>query len=275
VLFLGGSAVQAVTSSEARVEAMLGDEVGRPIEVVNVTMLAQSLWEMLAIAERLPRFDGVVVVGVSLSMMLRQEKDLRARFEQPRLGFVSEELDAEGRRIGVEPPWRSGIYLWDNRSYLLERVPNVFRSLFRGPAHQSVDRYLDKPVQGPQEWEMGVQDLKSLLKQGREDPLIETRNRDLLLRLVEHFQARGRVEVVLLQSPVNPDLLDEVGPSVFPVRRNALGAMARQHGSHYWYLDEEAGLIPEDFVDLYHVRTRAAQERYLKTLCQHLGELLR
>lgn len=281
---LGASLTIRCLASETSLARRLESELGRPIRVHRLCTDAQNVWEMASIVERLgPRFHGVLVLGLSPGTLAHGLRDgpgngyasLERVLEQPRLGFVSDSLDAQARAAGLRAPRRAGLYAFDNMHFLLTRRFHLARNLLLGPP--AIGELLEAPwvehVNRPEFWRAEIDALpekKRLYRSNYRTAL------DAVGRFVDDLRSRGRVGVVLLEPPTNPGWHSvPEAAAFFREYRENLRSFAVEHRMHFLPITDEALLTQSDFVDYEgHIGNPSARERCESVLAAWIGRAL-
>lgn len=263
VFVLGASGMHAAVGPDemtALLRAASGDDDLRPL---YLTAWGATTWEMLAVLDGLgPALRGVVVLGVSPSLLSRDEGDLATLLETPRFGFLSTAVDAEAMRLSLPMPARLGVHLWDVRGYYLSRVHIARARLLRGPASRDSNRNytgVTMPADDPR-WAATVAGFDAHSEYHAE----------LIARTVRRLQGRS-VRVLLVEAPWNPAAAGD--PQLEQLHRRHVALMERvssSAGVPYVRLDVEAGLRPEEFLDVTHVGSAEAWSRFTRALAAHV-----
>jgi hypothetical protein len=236
-------------------------------------MPAQTPWEMAALAAQLhPQFNGVLVIGVTPGFLAIDVKQRR----HPNLGFSSEVLDDEAHLAGLQVPYRTGIYLIDNRHFLLARPFYILRNLFITGAPPDGDP-MDEPwtqwVNRPDHWREEVRDLPSVV---HKYDLNKQANLAIIERLMARLKARGNPSFILMESPINPRWYEQAsGKEFFERYHTDLHQFATQHGISFFSVSKAAVFSPSDFLDYEgHFGTHEARERCTEAVASQLIEVI-
>ena len=281
VVILGASMTIRCVTSEENLADLVAEGWGEKPLVYDMATDAQTTWEMAALVDRLrPRFDGVLVLGVSAGLLSHGATDggyssLAKIVDHPRLGFTSEAFDNEARIAGLKVPYRIGVYSLDNLVFLLARRYQVARNLIKGaPTYGDP---LNAPwmsrVNRPEYWQQEISRLPGLIK-GYESN-IEV-NFAVIGRFATELKKSGDASFILLEPPINPRWYGErTGAKFFKRYHDDLRRFADEHGMVFLPISEEASLLPTDFVDYEgHIGTFEARERCTKTLASRVSEVL-
>jgi hypothetical protein len=260
LLILGGSTIRSALLESDLAEGLRdGDLHG--IRVIKLCTSRQTLWESLALAEHLPAgARGVVLVGVSPTLLAMGEEELSELARHPRLGIRSQLLDAELHRRGLPVGPRSGIHLLDNAAFLLPRLGNLLRHARTGSPQEELDsRYV-----GTRPAPAAVASAVAERVNRRFDDLPANRPSNVVLldQIVGTIRARTQLQIVLVESPLNPEFVQvNRRQDVVAEHRTQMAEFARARGLTYVLLDDAAALSPADFHDWAHLADRAALRR--------------
>ncbi len=273
VIFLGASSMREAIARPVADTALAGiyGSGTRP-EVIHLTAGGQTLWEMLAIIDALePALHGSVVIGVNPTLFSYDPASLAESITTARMGFASPALDAEARAGGIEVPRRTGLYLWDQRSYFLSRMLIARFRIFEGPASAQAHRFDGREPVADSVFERAERIFTKYVG-------LYERNHDyhteLLGRIVKHVQAKG-VRVVLVETPVNPAWLERpIGKRWYQTHVTHMTKTAGQWAVPYIHLDDSAVLSKSDFYDITHIGSSRARVRYTQVLTRRLTDEL-
>lgn len=278
IFILGGSAEMESITSEEDLARRVRDKTGFQPVVRNLAAGGQTTWEAAALADRLPlRFDGVVLLTVKPVRVVTTRRELDGCVHAPRLGFTSGAFDREASLAGTRVPTRTGNYFWDNRKFFLPRCSFLVRNLvirrpLRGPIRHEMHRITADGRLPQDEWDASVSKVRGMLESYDEriEAFLAAHT-----RMVENLAARGRVSVVLMESPTNPRFVSEAyGQGLYTRYKRRLRQYAEQHGLSYWNVTEAAALKEEDFADATHLRTHQARSLYTEVLADRLSAIL-
>jgi len=275
VALIGTAAMREALIPDDQLAVRLGQRAGAPVTVIDFMSGGQSGIEMAALAESLgPQFEGVVVLGISLSRLAADSAELAGLVREPRLAFASAAGDAEIRAAGFTPPWHTGLYAIDNYKFFVARARAMLAHALGGalPVHAS-RTYLDRTPADAKQWESDTRTLRARLSHYAERA---DGNLTALERVLKLFPDRRRVRIVLLEIPLNPHAVSTIiGYDLVESHRARLRAFAARQGVEYWDLNPVALLTPADFQDWAHVNRAEARERWSTVLLDRLGSLLR
>ena len=199
------------------------------------------------------RLDGVVVIEVT-----------------PRsLAFPP--TNAEVRQIRWDPDELPGLFFWRNKRFFLARLPSIPRNFLNGRVSYAPEEWLTRRLTEPG-WQVAAQRMRDGI---RADYAAEREaSYGDLSEIVARLRASGRVSVALLENPLTARGYQEVmGPAFWDDHRARLQRFAEEQSLPVWRLDDEAGLVEEDFVDFMHLWRPEAQARYMQALARHAAEL--
>ncbi|MDR3514220.1 MAG: hypothetical protein P4M00_00260 [Azospirillaceae bacterium] len=274
VALIGTAALREGLTVGGDIAARLAQRLGHPMPVVDFMSGGQSGIETAALAESLgPDFRGILVLGISLSRLAADSSELGGLVREPRLAFVSAAGDAEIRANGFEPPHRTGNYLIDNYKFFVARYRPILWHLLSGtaPVHDT-RTYLGRPAADTAEWASDALILKARLSHYQERAEGNLGSLDRLIRL---FPDRNKVQIVLMEIPLNPRAMDQViGRAFVEAHRARVQAFARREGVVYWDLNPTAGLLPADFQDWAHINSAHAQDRWTSQMVERLIPLI-
>jgi len=274
VLLIGASGFRMALTPPGEVEALVAGKLGRSVEVVDLTVGGLTVWESTALLDQVPDgFCGLVVHAVGPGLLAYEAKDLANREEAVRFGFDSPARDDELRRAGYEPRDRTGVYFLDHLPFLVS-LRREWPCLVRGETDSPPQRC--KPWRQPMEGD----ELEARCAMVRERLSDYSWSRDPCLsvfdRSVARVRARGRLEVVLVDSPRNPRLEGRAQPRA--VIDDYLTIMRRfaAERSLTFLEPNAAGLLHVgDFVDECHIQEIDAARRYTTWLADRIVPLLR
>ena len=133
VVILGTSVIIRCVLDEQTLASSIALHTSNKPVVYNLSADGQNTWEMAALVDCIPQgLSGVLVVGMTPSLLTFDSERLGLSITKPKLGFVSPSLDQEARRAGITPPIRTGIYSYDNAHYFLAHRRNLVFNLVSG-----------------------------------------------------------------------------------------------------------------------------------------------
>jgi hypothetical protein len=194
----------------------------------------------------------------------------------PILGFSSEVLDNEARLAGLKVPYRTGIYLIDNRHFLLARQFYIIRNLFitgAPPDGDPMEEFWTHQVNQPEFWQKEVRSFPGLVHQYE---LNKQANLAVIERLMAQLKARSNASFILMESPINPRWYDQAGgKEFFEGYHNDLRQYATKNEVSFLSVSKVAVFFPSDFLDYAgHFGTHEARERCTKAIASQLIEVI-
>lgn len=271
VAVIGSSGIVEAMTEEEELEGFLRELVGDRVRAADLSCFDQSILEAPLLMDRLPeRFDGVVVVGVSPRLIGRGW-----RWERPfgdRLAVRSAAVEELARGLGLVVEEQTGDFFWDNRRFFLPRIPSLLANALRGPRHWRRHLYRDSGRMGEDILEKQYYRVRLAMEHYLE-------NRPAALELLgtvgRSLQERGRVRVVLLETPVRPSAIPVVyGDELYREHGECMQRFAAENGFEYWNLSQEAALGENDYYDYTHLCDEDAQRRFTKVLARRAAEIL-
>jgi hypothetical protein len=270
IVVVGASCTRDGLLREGEFADLVGGYAGTPVKVVNLTTGGQTLWESAALLDQLaPDFQGVVVVGVSPVLMRRSPAVLAQIVAQPRLGIVSDVLDAEAERLGIPVPPRIGVYLWDQRPFLLGRVRALARNLMNGPVRPQRHQALGRRPLDPRALRERVTELWANL-----DVTGANFERHLatLGRVLDSLQVHPGVRVVIAEAPASRSFRAVLARG-YEEHVRQMRAFGRERRVPYWNVTD--AVREGDYYDYCHLRTSEGQRRFTDALARRLAPMLR
>jgi hypothetical protein len=271
VVILGASTTrESVDAPE--ISALLSNDVGRNVPAYNLTFSSQHIVESLALTDAIPaHLRGVVLVGVN-PVRIGKNVPVSRIFRGRTLGFTSDSLREEARYWNVDLPQPTGWYAWDNRFFVL--------GLWRA-AVMAIPYFLRNPLQPvapSQHLYVGWSDPGDAWRQ-RQYEEVQQSLQDYAATSARHFQTLQRLidklqrydlQVILLESPANPQFLATLPAGFYDNYRGEVSRFAQRAGVDYLDINAEAALRSADFYDWAHLDSAAAQQTYSATLARHL-----
>lgn len=242
----------------------------------------QSTYEMAAIVDAADLSPGsVVLVGLSLGVVSKQtgsepESILVKILKNPRLPFQSAVLDEEARLAGVKPPFRTGIYAFDNAGFYIARKTVFVKHLLAGPAPYGDPltapwlSHVDTPEFHAQE-RAALSDLVEAYSANAD------KNFDVLARMIERERDSRGVDFVIAQAPINPGWYDLAeGAAFFQKFAADAEAFAQRVGARYVSVSAGQNWSREDFFDYEgHLKSPAARSVCTETVASAAARELR
>jgi hypothetical protein len=260
VVALGASAIREALDGED-LNAEFERRLARPVSVYGLATGSQSLYDSIAFAERIPSGSrGIVVLGMGPSRLTKPKSHLEEIIKAPRLGFRSDAVEEMARSSGIEVPGRTGLYPVDNIRFFAPRLTTLaLRLVGNNPQSRRAHLYLEHPALGGKQWLKSSRGIAKRLERYEENA---RHNLELIDRLVAVVKARTRMEVVIVEHPLNPRFVREFATTEFVERHLQLvEAAARRLGIQHLDLNRLAGFGEPEFYDWCHLRNRAAIQR--------------
>ena len=270
VAIMGGSAIRSMFL-EQELDRLLREKTQVPVNVYNLTTFRQSVWEMVALIDAIPKdTQGLVVVEAGLCPYAFGPEDLRQLVLNPKLGLRSQLFDDEVRRAGFEPGGRIGIYFFDNGRFYIPRMSDWMTRLHRFPIMEVPTPFLG-PNPHPLVPRWGGKPYSDRLRQHRGD--VEA-NVAVLERLAQRMK-QTQLSMVLLDAPVSRKFLGDFGHLVeWRDHRDRMRRLAADYHIPFLEIVDAAGVEESDYFDYCHLTARDAVERITAVLAEHLAGLL-
>ncbi len=269
VLVLGSSAIRNCVDVALLEESLAG--VGDDgVEVVGLCSGGQPIAISHGILEHVPDdLRGVVLLGVGIRQFSTPARVDALLGQEPRLGLRAEAIDAAIRDAGAVPRNRAGLYAWDNRTFI---VPRLMTGLPRNLFHRS-EPFIAMPRRGRKPH--GERRYAETLDRMRDWLAGYADNADRTAQQLDHvaahLAARDGLTLVMIESPINPALLQEPGIAARSDDcRKRLDAIAARHGAPFLRMHETAALLESDFLDATHLRTPESSARYTERVADVL-----
>ncbi len=260
LVLLGASDMREAVVDATELGRRVGAHLGEPVAVHDLTVDGIHLLEIAELAACLPDgFRGVLVIGISPTQLGLPARVMVDRLDQEMklsgLACDAGVLAEEYRHAGLPAPPSTGIYVLDHFPFFASRRHDLIRA---GLGHRPVERHrwLDREPLSLEEM-LGRSGSARATLAGYAEHRPE--NLRMLTRILERARRRGRVEIVLVETPRNPELDGVLYPrALLADHRERLLRFAREHALTYCDLGAEAGLRPPDFTDEHHLRSLAA-----------------
>lgn len=255
-------------------QSELAAALGAPVRVYGLASGLQRPVEALAMISALPpTARGVVVVGVGPPSLGYDSDHLRSLVTSPRAGVRLDVIEDDARALGIAVPPRSRNWFWDNRRYLLPRVPALLGNLVHG-----MPEWVAMPQhgRGPRDADVLDRLYRLVFARYRVDDAARAESMRVLGRLADAVSARPRLRLVLLEDTLNPGY--RARPEYVHAVETfhaAVGPFAEARRIPFLRLQERARIGAEDFADTQHVGSRAAADRFTHELAVELAPLLR
>ena len=261
----GGSAIlvgpssmrEALSSTED-----LAQKLSAPMAIHDLSGRGLTPIEDVAILDALPDgLWGVVVWTVSPIALSKVDPVLYEHLRRRSglaLGFVSDQRDAELAALGIDVPRRVGIYAWDTRTFLLQRLALPLRTTDPVYRRHRTRRSTD-PAANRREVSMKLRSLGRALPVGL----------DLIDRALDRLAVRSRsVAFVLLEQTQDRDQVEGlVGHRALARYQRGIDALVAERTDTI-HVDPNDGLVSDDFADLVHLYTDRGRRRFTADLAQ-------
>lgn len=284
IVVLGTSTTVLCITSEQGLAELVREKSGIDAVAHDMCMDAQSTWEMAALVNYLPsHFSGVVVFGMTPGLLSNGVAEgtgvylssLSEVLDSHRLGFVSHALDAEARLAGLHVPFRTGIYVWDNRNFFLSRRRAIVRNLLLGPLVYAdpMDAEWLSTLNREESWRKTEAELPDLIARYEKYSQL---NLSVIRRITVDFRPSSRVSFLVMASPINPAWGTRPTGAAFHSRYlDDVRQFASENEMPFLDISAKAGLVSEDFADARgHIGNRPARERCTGVLASRVAHLL-
>lgn len=254
-------------ASDELTAAAMRSATSEPWEVAFLTTPLQGPFDEATLAESATKQrPGVVVLSLSFDRFGLKKDDLVAQYRMGRVGVRSDWADAAIASIGEEPVKRTGIYVIDNRNFLLRNASVAMaRALVGKPAERRIDAYLMHP---PLSESQLAGQREAILKHLRAPVPADDVGVELLAETVHRLKAAGNT-VVFVENPVSDTLYETPADrALYDAYIDRSTALASELGVSYCRLAAGYQPTPAMFPDYIHVDDRAAQARLRDVLAQ-------
>ncbi len=265
VIFIGASTLREGLVSEEYISHWLTSQFQTKIIVSKITAPGMRPWEIAGLIDCIPQnYKGIVVISISLEYNpneLKNKKGLTTRF-----GIPSHSFDAELRKVGVDPPYRTGIYFIDYFDYLATHSRSFIKSLVFGPVVPLSYLKDGKTITKKRVklyHKRARRKARNYLAYGR-------KNFASLSRIFKQLKRDG-LYLVYLHPTRNLDLLDQANQSVF--KENVvekidkdLEKFTNKRGVEYWNFNIKGLFKHQDFSDSCHLSNQSARMRFSKLI---------
>ena len=249
---LGGSSARESIESGDALAAEIAGLGGPRVAAHNLGSINQNFAQSLAVVDSVPDTPAVLLVGVNLGRFTATREQNAAQ--------------AEGRELLLE----SGSVrefvssAWDLEEYAYTILPGIWAYL-TGWARTHGEQLLagDPPSVG---YEMHRYSAKTRFSDGHKRRLVTRwntsrkpvfeRNLDTNLEMLEALLAQARergVRVVLLELPLNQEIVGDGFAASQRRYREPVAALARDYGAAYIDLNQTVDIPSRDFQDLSHL----------------------
>ncbi len=268
VAVVGDSAIRSAMPDTSAIQGRLAQELGRDVPVHYLAAKGMNLIEYAGVMDYIGQgFNGVVVIQMSLYHIAQTPKELAILLEIPRMAIDTPVYDQELARVAGSAPWRSGVYLLDHwRFYAYRLNEHALWNVLFGPTPLPL---ASKPMTTEQ-WQTADRNVLAYLK---EYPTQRDRNLAILGRLIDRLRAQGRVEIAIVETPMNPRWHKQINSELAQGYQEYWENWIQEQGLHHWDLNREGAFATEDFHDYVHFCSREAGQRYTDLLMDHVAEL--
>ncbi len=270
VAILGGSSILALIDARS-LEQQLHTRAQPPAVVYKFTTPRQSIWEMVALVDLIPKTArGIVVVEAGLSPYAYDHEYLAELVSNPHLGVRSDAFDDEVEAAGLTPARRFGNYFLDNYAFFVSRASTWLTRIHRVPMEMEPMPFLG-PDTSPyvQRWGGGPYSERIV----QYASCVED-NVAVLERIVERLKGT-QLKLVLLDSPINPRFVADFNHEpMWREHRQRMHRFADDHGLLFWDVVNEAQITEGDYFDYAHLTSPEAVSRATGLLADHLMPLL-
>lgn len=249
-----------VFASDEQTAQAMAAVTSRPWRVAFLTTPLQGPLDEAALAEYATKQrPGVVVLSLGFDRFGLKKDDLVAQYRMGRVGVRSDWADKAVASLDEEPQGRTGIYVIDNRNFLLRNVSVAMaRALVRKPAERRIDAYLMHP---PLDAAGLAGQREAVLKHLRGPTQADDVGVKLLGETVQRLEANGNV-VVFVENPVSEDLYEGAADRArYAAYLKRSEAMATAMGGTYCRLAASFQPAPAQFPDYIHVDDPDAQAK--------------
>ncbi|MCD0458142.1 hypothetical protein [Roseiconus lacunae] len=256
------------------------DSWGQPVEFVNLTAGALTLWETATIADVIAnQFEGLILIEVSPNKFCRDADELREITTNPRLGFRSSIVSQDRKLRQVDGPDIIGVYTIDNLAFLLSRRYKLLARVGTvGEPPSLVLKNQHSKLFSVEFMHRRVRALKRDYLRKYFDEVDS--NISLLERAVSRLTETGKTRVLLVEAPFNPlaaQLLD-TDPAYREVMLDydlRISRLAERCGIAYWAPGVQADFACFDFTDDFHIGDFKARVKFTSQLARRIKDIQR
>lgn len=272
LLLLGTSSMAQSTGTGRLLRDRLEAGTGQPWEVVNLTTPQQAPTDQFVLLETALASQGegspmaVVVVGAGIQRLRWTTAQMLEFHEKARVAGSLGWADDEARLLGATVPARTGIFVLDNRNFVLVNGSEMLvRLALLRPARKDHDQYVRGPSrETPRRHALIAAEIRDGV--ARQDAYL-----DQIARLAARVAARPNTMMMLVEEPLSPALVEGQGlPDVQTGLSEALRDRAPVDLPPYWPVADEAGLSATDFYDELHVLPGPPQDRFQTVLAERI-----
>jgi hypothetical protein len=272
VFITGASVLMSAMDDRALYERAIGDAIGEPVALHDLTAAALRSWESMNLLDMaIPEGTrGVVVLDMTMSHLSLGREALQELLDQPRVGFSGAAFEQEVRTLGLDVPRKTGVHFIDHFGFFASRL-KLLANLVTGPIDRGRHPF-EKPLSAERLAERfnGVRQRMLGYEANREA------NAAMYARFVRMIRGRGRYEVLLVAPPYNPAQIDRIASAE---RRADYLRFARDMAAEldvtFYDPNPQLDAVDAEFVDYGHVRAPALRKRYSDLLRAKIIELAR
>jgi hypothetical protein len=268
VILIGGSSANECYDDPASLEEAVNAQRRERVSVAGLTSRDLSWTEALAIADNLPEAHGLVVLFVSPYTFTlaweRSEGQVRGKPLLLASGSLRRVMKERFDSSSLDPTISKGVldYLASYAKQHLLRgysLPSTYERRIFAPGYQLTPAAKRIAAERP-------------LLTPTFDAWLFDRYCQLMLETIRAAQSRG-YQVVLVESPLNLEVVSEPWADPLGQYRAACSAAATATGVAYVDLSSTAGLHDADFIDLSHLNEKG-RARYQPMLAWGISTLL-
>ena len=273
VIILGSSSLREAVTGSVGLSSLLRERTGMDVEVGNLAVGGLTLWEMMAVVDRLSEaVSGVVIFEISPNFLSDDRTSMARHAAGQRLPLYSPFLEEAVLEEGMDYPSRIGNYFLDNYRFFVSRPQSVLNAI-RGPIQRRVHVAETWGTPTPAQWEAAVEQMgrwRTSYASNSEFAL------KILGKLVDRLRNRS-LRVAFIEAVTNPDATERIlsteearvayGAYLVDIKRFASDA-----GIPYWDLQESADLAPEHFSDHSHIRIPGKRQEFTASLAELISE---
>ena len=268
VALFGDSSFNAAMPDTETMEQALTDALGQPAPVHSLAAKGMNFIEAAGVMDYIGEgFNGIVVIQMDMFHLSQTPHQQAILLDAPRLAIDTPVYDEELSRVAGRRPWRTGVYLLDHWKFYAYRLnEHAVKNILLGPTPLPLGR---RPMSAEQ-WRTADHNVRAFAKEHLSQ---RDRNASIINRMVQRLRDRGRVEIVILETPTNPRRRRLISDELFEDHQRHLKDWIASQGLHYWDLQDEAALEAEDFYDYVHVSSPQGQRRFSEALAGRVSEL--
>lgn len=263
LILFGASSLRASLNEDA-FKLFITREIDTPVEIYNFSASAQTLWESISLADKLPDgSEGVVVLSLGPGRFSYNKSVLSTLLTQSNLAFTGASFDEELSRAGLKVPTRSGNYFWDNRIFFLSRYYAFISNIIIGPPVQG-HGYVGRAPISADRLSRNVRNRERHLSRLQDNLEVHL---GVLSRFVNLIKSRTSMSIIFLEEPVNPRFDSALLSSTISQKYlSAIKGLAQANGAVYENINEKSELEPADFYDVMHMRDEKKIDLYSENL---------